>query len=153
MKYILIFLIFFYSGCAYDTGISSSSDNTNSSANYEKLSKVTLYENITIDNIYFTNKCEKYDIGGNIYPCITFYNNSDIKYDLKIQFSDYCNNEYKINDDYLTLEPYSFTNIHSLTCYSPKTYKIEINTLYIKENYVWNVIWTGHLELNYNNFN
>ena len=156
MKYIFLFLTILFIGCANDTGMSVEENNVNEVAtniNYTKYSNVSLYDNITIENIYFTDQCEEWDFGGNVYPCVTFYNNSNKEYNLKIQYTDYCNDKQRITTDYLDIKAFSYTNIHSLTCWDPKTYKIIITTLSAKENYNWNVIWTGRVELDYRNFN
>lgn len=156
MKYILLILTILFIGCANDTGMQVEENNVDeveTNINYTKYSNVSLYDNITIENIYFTDKCEEWDIVGNVYPCITFYNNSNKDYNLKIQFTNYCNDKLQIINDYLNIEAFSYTNIKSLTCWEPKTYKIIITTLSAKENYNWNVIWTGRVELDYRNFN
>ena len=78
---------------------------------------------------------------------------------ISIFFCTSCSNGYKraiknyTDPTYLDIKAFSYTNIHSLTCWDPKTYKIIITTLSANENYNWNVIWIGRVELDYRNFN
>lgn len=56
MKYILLILTVLFIDCANDTGmpvVENNVDEVETNINYTKYSNVSLYDNITIENIYF----------------------------------------------------------------------------------------------------